>query len=133
MAFRLMLTHLDLPPCQCHAGHRGTFTMSISVITAKSVQSSVTPDNTAAMINIKGIMPTNCLPSITYHASTLAGLQATWKHSAKIRAPPPCPSTITRNCQQENSSQLFTSFYHILHSACGKPKRDDFCKTLFRS
>ena len=132
MAFRLMLTHLDLPPCQCHAGHRGTFTMSISVITAKSVQSSVTPDNTAAMINIKGIMPTNCLPSITYHASTLAGLQATWKHSAKIRAPLPCPSTITRNCQKENSFHLLFTIY-ILHSACGKPKRDDFCKTLFRS
>ena len=85
-----MLTHLDLPPCQCHVGHRGTFTMSISVITAKSVQSSVTPDSTAAMININGIMPTNCLPSITYHASTLAAPQAAWKHGAKIRAPLPC-------------------------------------------
>ena len=44
--------------------------ISIRVITAKSVQSLATAERTAAMINMNGIIPTNCFPNITYHGST---------------------------------------------------------------
>ena len=36
-------------------------------------------------------------------------------------------ATFAKECVKNKTSS------QILHSACGKPKRDDFCKTLFRS
>mmetsp|Transcript_17160 Transcript_17160/g.36866 ORF Transcript_17160/g.36866 Transcript_17160/m.36866 type:complete len:207 (-) Transcript_17160:267-887(-) len=62
------------------------FTTSINVMTAKSAQSSITAANTAAISSIKGIIPTNCFPSMMYQGSMTSGISLRPNSSNRLAA-----------------------------------------------